>query len=68
MIRSLLILLAVGLVGMAAIGIVFSMLVPLLMLALKAGLVLIVGYFVLKLVKPELAEECRRKLEGWEEF
>ena len=64
MIRSILILLAVGLIGLAAIGIVFSMLVPLLMFALKVGLVLVVGYFVLKLVNPELAEECRRKLEG----
>lgn len=64
MIRSILILLAVGLVGLAAIGIVFSMLVPLLMFALKVGLVLVVGYFVLRLVKPELAEKCRRRLEG----
>lgn len=64
MIRSILILLAVGLIGLAAVGILFSMLVPLLMFALKVGLVLVVGYFVLKLVNPELAEECRRKLEG----
>ena len=64
MIRSLLILLAVGLVGMAAIGVVFSMLVPLLVFALKVGLVLVVGYFVLRLVRPDLADECKRKLEG----
>lgn len=64
MIRSLLILLAVGLVGMAVIGVVFSMLVPLLVLAAKVGLVLVVGYFVLRLVRPDLADECKRKLEG----
>jgi fatty acid desaturase len=64
MIRSLLILLAVGLVGLAVIGVVFSMLVPLLMLALKVGLVLVVGYLVLRLIRPDLAEECKRKLEG----
>ncbi len=64
MIRSLLILLAVGLVGMAVIGVVFSMLVPLLVLAVKVGLVLVVGYFVLRLVRPDLADECKRKLEG----
>lgn len=66
MIRSLLILLAVGLVGMAVIGVVFSMLVPLLMLALKVALVLAVGYLILRLVRPDLADECKRKLEGWE--
>lgn len=64
MIRSLLILLAVGLVGLAVIGVVFSMLVPLLMLALKVGLVLVVGYLVLRLVRPDLADEVKRKLEG----
>lgn len=64
MIRSLLILLAVGLVGLAVVGVVFSMLVPLLMLALKVGLVLVVGYLVLRLIRPDLAEECKRKLEG----
>lgn len=64
MIRSLLILLAVGLVGLAVVGVVFSMLVPLLVLALKVGLVLVVGYLVLRLIRPDLAEECKRKLEG----
>lgn len=64
MIRSLLILLAVGLIGMAVVGVVFSMLVPLLMLALKVGLVLVVGYLLLRLIRPDLAEECKRKLEG----
>ncbi len=64
MIRSLLILLAVGLVGLAVVGVVFSMLVPLLTLALKVGLVLVVGYLVLRLIRPDLAEECKRKLEG----
>ena len=64
MIRSLLILLAVGLIGLAVVGVVFSMLVPLLMLALKVGLVLVVGYFILRLIRPDLADECKRKLEG----
>lgn len=64
MIRSLLILLAVGLVGLAVVGVVFSMLVPLLMLALKVGLVMVVGYLLLRLIRPDLADECKRKLEG----
>lgn len=66
MIRSLLILLAVGLIGMAVVGVVFSMLVPLLMLALKVGLVLVVGYLILRLIRPDLADECKRKLEGFD--
>lgn len=64
MIRSLLLLLVVGLFALFAVGVVFSILGPLLLLALKVAVVLLAGYFVLKLVRPDLAEECRRKIEG----
>lgn len=66
MIRSLLLLLVVGLAGLFAVGLIFSVLGPLLVFALKLGLLLLAGYFVLKLVRPDLAEECRRKIEGGE--
>lgn len=64
MIRSLLMLAVVGLVGLAVAGIVFSVMVPLLIVAVKVAAVLLAGYVVLKLVRPDLAEECRRKIQG----
>lgn len=64
MIRSLLMLAVVGLVGLAVAGIVFSVMVPLLVFAVKVAAVLLAGYVVLKLVRPDLAEECRRKIQG----
>lgn len=62
MIRSLLVLFAVGLVGMAALGIVLGVLMPLLVIALKIGFVLVVGYFLLKLISPSKAEELRSRM------
>lgn len=64
MFRSLLVLAVVGFVALALGGVVFSMLLPLLVFGLKVAAVLLVGYFVLKLVRPDLAEECREKLQG----
>lgn len=63
MIRSLLLLLVVGFVAMGALSIVFSFLLPLLILVAKAALVLLIGYFILRLVRPDLAEECRARVE-----
>lgn len=64
MFRSFLVLAVVGILALALGGIVFSVLVPLLVFGLKVAAVLLVGYFVLKLVRPDLAEECREKLQG----
>lgn len=64
MIRSLLVLAVVGIVGLAVAGIVFSVMVPLLVFAVKVAAVLLAGYVVLKLVRPDLAEEYRRKIRG----
>lgn len=64
MLKSLLVLAAVGLVAFTLAGIAFSVLVPLLIFGLKVAAVLLVGYFVLKLVRPDLAEECRDRLQG----
>lgn len=64
MFRSLLVLAVAGIVALALAGVVFSVLVPILVFGLKIAAVLLVGYFVLKLVRPDLAEECREKLRG----
>ncbi len=62
MIRAIVTLLVLGLVGMTVLSLLFGILMPLLVLALKVALVLVVGYFVLRLVSPKDAEKVREKL------
>jgi hypothetical protein len=62
MLRSLLVLLTVGLVGMAVTGFIFSLLMPLAALAVKIGVILLVGYLILRLVKPDMADSLRDKM------
>lgn len=62
MIRAIMTLLVLGFVGMVVLSLVFGLLVPLLAIALKVGLVLLVGYFVLRIVSPKDAEKVREKL------
>ena len=62
MIRAIVTLLVLGFVGMAVLSLLFGLLMPLLAIALKVGLVLVVGYFVLRIVSPKDAEKVREKL------
>jgi len=62
MIRAIITLLVLGFVGMVVLSLLFGLLVPLLAVALKVGLVLLVGYFVLRIVSPKDAEKVREKL------
>jgi hypothetical protein len=62
MLRAIVTLLALGLVGMTVLSLLFGILMPLLLLAIKVALVLVVGYFVLRLVSPGDAEKVREKL------
>lgn len=55
-------LLVVGFVGMVVLSMLFGLVVPLLALALKVGLVLLVGYLILRIVNPQKAEKVREKL------
>jgi hypothetical protein len=64
MIRALMTLLFVGFLGFVALGIVTSLAVPLLALAVKIAVVLFVGYLILNLVAPDRAEEVRSHLGG----
>ena len=52
MIRAIVTLLVLGFVGMAVLSLLFGLLMPLLALALKVGLVLVVGYLLLRVVSP----------------
>ena len=62
MIRAIVMLLVLGFMGMVVLSLLFGLLVPLLAIALKVGLVLLIGYFVLRLVSPKDAEKVREKL------
>ncbi|HSM08291.1 MAG TPA: hypothetical protein VLA33_04655 [Gemmatimonadota bacterium] len=64
MIRAILTLLVMGLLGMFVLGLLFSVLMPLLMFALKVAAVLVVGYLLLRLVSPRDAERLRDKLRN----
>ena len=64
MLRAIVTLLVLGLVGMTVLSLLFGVLMPLLMIALKVALVLVVGYFILRLVSPSDAEKVRQKLNG----
>lgn len=64
MLRSMFTLLTVGLVGLAVTGAVFSLLIPLLAVALKVVLFVGIAYLILRLVKPEMADNMRRKFKG----
>lgn len=64
MIRGILVLFAVGIAGLAAAGIVFSMVLPLAALALKILFILLLGYLVLRLVRPDVADDIKSRMKG----
>ena len=61
MFKTLLVLFTAGVVGLAVVSFAFTIAVPLLTLAFKVLLVLVVGYLVLRLVRPDLADDIRRR-------
>ncbi|GEM_PF-1777398 len=54
-------LLVMGLLGMFVLSLLFTVLIPLLEIAIKVALVLVVGYFILRFVSPNDAERIRDK-------
>lgn len=64
MIRAILTLLVMGLLGMFVLGLLFSVMMPLLILALKVAAVLVVGYLLLRLISPRDAERIRDKFRN----
>ena len=56
-------LLVMGLLGMFVLSLLFSVLMPLLVIAVKFAVVLLVGYFILKRVSPGDAERIREKFK-----
>ncbi len=64
MIRALVVVMTVGVVGVAVTGVVFSLVLPLVLLAVKIAFFCAVAYLVLRLARPELADELRERCCG----
>ncbi len=62
MIRSLFILAVVGFAGIIALSLIFSLLTPLVLWAIKIAVMLFIGYLLLKLISPKTADEVKSKL------
>jgi hypothetical protein len=56
-------LLVMGLLGMFVLSLLFTVLMPLLAIAIKVAVFLVIGYFILKLVSPSDAERIRDKFK-----
>ena len=56
-------LLVMGLLGMFVLSLLFTVLMPLLFIAIKVAVVLLIGFFILKLVSPDEAERIRDKFK-----
>ncbi len=55
-------LLVMGLLGMFVLSMLFSVLMPLLVIAIKVAMLLVVGYLILRLVSPGDADRIREKI------
>lgn len=61
MARAIGFLLVMGLLGMFVLSLLFTVLMPLLEMAIKFAVVLVVGYFILRWISPGDAERIRDK-------
>lgn len=62
MVRAIGSLLVMGLLGLFVLSLLFAVLMPLLVIALKVAVVLVVGYLILRLVSPNDADRIRDKI------
>ena len=56
-------LLVMGLLGMFVLSLLFSVLMPLMLLAVKVAIVLVIGFLILRVVSPKDAEKIRVKFK-----
>ena len=61
MMRSVLALLTAGVVGFALTGVVCSLVLPLVLLAVKVAFFVGIVYLILRLVNPDFAEKLKEK-------
>ncbi|MFQ5530754.1 MAG: hypothetical protein ACE5FP_10475 [Gemmatimonadota bacterium] len=56
-------LLVMGLLGMFVLSLLFSVLMPLMVIAMKVAIVLVIGYLILRVVSPGDADRIREKFK-----
>ncbi len=64
MMRSIVALLTAGVVGIAVTGVVFSLVLPLVLMAVKLAFFVGIVYLILRLVNPDFAEKLKEKCCG----
>lgn len=64
MVRSTLVLLTAGVVGFAVTGVVFSLVLPLVLMAVKVAFFVGIVYLICRLVNPDFAEKMKEKCCG----
>lgn len=64
MFRALVVMTLVGLAAVLAAVLVVGFLFPVVVFVLKLAFLAVVGWFVLRLFRPELAEDYRRRVFG----
>jgi hypothetical protein len=57
-------LFAVGVGGFVALGLVTAIIGPLLALTIKIAFIILIGYLILRLIKPDKAEEMRNRFKS----
>ncbi len=62
MFKSILYLLVLGFVGMMVLSAVFGVMAPLIGFAVKLAIIMVVGYFLLRIFSPKKANQVREKL------
>lgn len=64
MIKGLLVLATAGVVGFAVTNVVFAFVLPLVFIALKVAFFCMIVYLVLRMVKPDLAQDLKERCCG----
>ncbi|MFV1986686.1 MAG: hypothetical protein ACC682_05370 [Gemmatimonadota bacterium] len=64
MVRGFLVLATAGVVGLAVTKVVFALVLPLVFLALKVAFFCVIVYLVLRMVKPDLAQDLKERCCG----
>jgi len=64
MMRTFLVLMTAGVVGVAVTGVVFSFVLPLVFVALKVAFFCMIVYLVLRMVNPDMAQDLKERCCG----
>ena len=64
MVRAILVVITACAVGFAVTGVVFSVVLPLVLMAVKVAFFIGIAYLIIRLVNPEFADKLKEKCCG----